>query len=89
MAATRILKQAAKDKLPPREWLLKKLNEAGSQFSLAADLGESPAAISRALAEFKILEMKRYRFEGYHHKTEREWMRDEDLMRRRDWQELR
>ena len=89
MAATRILQAAAAAKLSPREWLLQSLNEHETQFALAGELGESPAAISRAMAEYKIIEVRRYKFSGSHHRVVREWMREEDLMRRQDWQELR
>ena len=89
MAATRILKAAAEGQRSPREWLLKNLNQYKSQFKLAGELGVSPAEISRAMAEYKIIEVKRYKFKGSNHYVVREWMREEDLMRRHDWQELR
>ena len=87
MPATRILKQAAKARMKPRDWLLQQLNELKSQHKVAISLGESPAAIGRALAEYKIMEVKNYVNRGRHHKVIRAWVRAEDLLRRKDWQE--
>ena len=87
MPATRILKQAAKARMNPRDWLLQQLNELQSQHKVAISLGESPAAISRALAEYRIMEVKNYVYRGRHHKVVRAWVRAEDLLRRKDWQE--
>ena len=89
MPATRIIKQAAKARMKPREWLLQTLNEQKSQHKVAVEIGESPASISRAMAEFRILEVKSYVFRGRHHKVIRSWVRAEDLLRRNDWQEWR
>ena len=69
MPATRILKQAAKARMKPRDWLLQQLNELQSQHKVAISLGESPAAISRALAEYRIMEVKNYVYRGRHHKV--------------------
>lgn len=83
MATLQIHKRAAAAQLHPREWLLQALNEHGSRSKLAAELKVSPNAISRALCEFQIMELKYY---GYHNEVVREWMREEDLLRCREWQ---
>ena len=89
MAATRFLLQAAATKQHPRARLIQQLNTQGSQFARAAVIGESPTAISRAMVAYRIAEIKRYLFCGHAQKVQRKWMREEDLMRRHDWQELR
>lgn len=78
MAATGILKHTAAAKQIPRDWLISQLNKQQSQHRLAAQLGESPASISRALAEYRIVAIKRNVFSGYRHSVKREWAHAED-----------
>lgn len=89
MAATRLLQAAAKEILSPRNWFLQSLSTFELQFKMAGAMKESLPAISRALAEYKIIQLRRCRLKSKHHIGARDWMCAEDLMRRQDWAELR
>lgn len=89
MASLAIHKEAAKARLHPREWLLQALRAHGSRHKLAAALVLTPNAISRALRQFQIIGIT-YNFrKGGRHAVVCEWLREEDLLRRRHWQQSR
>ena len=52
-------------------------------------LGIAANAIGRALCQFQIIELRYYKFKVYRHEVVRDWLREEDLLRRTDWEEIR
>lgn len=84
MASTKILRAAARARKDPGDFMLARLEALGSQTGLAKELGLPPVAIGRALAEYKIVELKVFRYRGSNYMVERRWLPREDVLLRRD-----
>ena len=88
MASHKILRAAARAKLPPQDFMLARLQALGTQTRVAQELHLPPITIGRALAEYKIVELKVFRHRGSNYTVERSWMKRNDVLLRHDWSEL-
>lgn len=88
MPASEILRAASKVKQHPRDYLLTRLNLLGSHSKLAHELRIPPVAIGFAMAQYNIVQIRKYEVSGTTYKATPIWVKREELLFRNEWREF-